>query len=297
MIHDRSAPEEVGERAHSANVLITNKSIISAEGINQSPALKFISVSATGYDCVDVPAATRRGVLVANVPEYGTDSVAQLTFALLLELCHHVGRHADAVRAGEWSSSPDFSFWRVPLVELAGKTMGIVGFGRIGRRVGELAHAFGMGVVSCSLSRSSPADYQPFDWAGLDELFSKADVISLHCPIDGRDSRAGDRSETAAARQARCVPHQHVARRAGSRTTPGRGAGGGPARRCRRWMWFQRSRSHPDNPLLGARNCLITPHIAWATREARRRLLKATVANVAELPGRSGDECGQCTHE
>src|SRR5437763_15486253 len=159
-VHDRSTAAEVRERAQAAAVLITNKAPIPAAVIDGAPNLRLIAVSATGYDCVDALAATRRRILIANVPEYGTDSVAQFTFALLLELCHRVGLHADAVRAGEWSRSPDFCFWRAPLIELAGKTMGIVGLGRIGRRVSELAHAFGMKVLAYSRSRSSPATFQ-----------------------------------------------------------------------------------------------------------------------------------------
>src|SRR5262249_36956034 len=156
---------------------------VSAAAIEQAPELRFIAVSATGFDCVDAAAARRRGVPVANVPEYGTASVAQFVFALLLELCHRVGLHADAVRGGEWARSPEFCFWKMPQVELAGKTMGVVGFGRIGRRVGELAHAFGMEVLACSRSRSGPPNYGPFAWADLDELFARSDVISLHCPL------------------------------------------------------------------------------------------------------------------
>src|SRR5205823_4255309 len=139
-----SSAEEVAVRARGAAVLITNKAPIPAAVIEQSPELRFITVTATGFDCVDVAAARRRGIPVANVPEYGTPSVAQFTFALLLELCHHVGLHAQAVGAGEWSQAPGFCFWKTPLLELAGKVMGVVGFGRIGRRVGKLAHAFGM---------------------------------------------------------------------------------------------------------------------------------------------------------
>src|SRR5262245_31860799 len=181
--YDRSTPDEVVERSRDADVLITNKAYVSAAAIEQAPNLRFIAVSATGYDCADVLAARRRGIPVANVPEYGTDSVAQFVFALLLELCHHAGVHAGAVRAGEWTRSPEFSFWKTPLVELAGKTMGIVGFGRIGRRVGELAHAFGMHVLACSRSHSDTPSYAPFAWADLEEVFRRADVVSLHCPL------------------------------------------------------------------------------------------------------------------
>src|SRR5262249_26124482 len=153
-IYDRSSAEEVRDRARPTAVLITNKALVRAEAINEAPHLRFIAVNATGFDCVDVMAARKREIPVSNVPEYGTASVAQFTLAVLLELCHHVGRHAEAVRAGEWSRSPDFCFWRSPQSELVGKTMGLVGFGRIGRRVGELAHVLGMLVLAHSRSHS-----------------------------------------------------------------------------------------------------------------------------------------------
>jgi glycerate dehydrogenase len=181
--YDHSSDQEVRARARDAAVLITNRAPVTADVIEQAPALRLIAVSFTGYDCVDVAAAQRHGVVVANVPEYGTGSVAQFVFALLLELCHHVGLHAEAVRAGEWTRSTNFSFWKTPLIDLAGKTMGIVGFGRIGRSVGELARAFGMAVIAYDVGRSAPPAYHPFAWADLDEVFGRADVISLHCPL------------------------------------------------------------------------------------------------------------------
>jgi glycerate dehydrogenase len=207
--------------------------------------------------------------------------VAQFVFALLLELCHHVGLHADAVQAGEWSRSPEFCFWKTPLLELAGKTLGIVGLGRIGRRVGELAHAFGMAVLAHSRSQSSPPGYQPFAWAGLDELFARADVISLHCPL-GPDTRGLVNRERLRLIQpgtflintsrGGLVVEEDLA----AALYAGRLAGAAVD-------VVSREPIRPDNPLLTAPNCLITPHIAWATREARRRLLEATVANVASF--------------
>ena len=280
-VHARSSPQEVAERARGAAVLITNKARIPAEVLAGSSDLRFIAVSATGFDCVDVAAANRRGIPVSNVPEYGTDSVAQFTFALLLELCHHVGGHADAVRDGEWTHSRDFCFWKTPLVELAGKTMGIVGFGRIGRRVGELAHVFGMGVLVHSRSRSAPPAYQPFGWASVDELFSQADVISLHCPLIPETAGLVNRERLQRVRpgaflintsRGGLVVEQDLA----EALTEGRLAGAAVD-------VVAQEPIRPDNPLLSARNCLITPHIAWATREARRRLLAATVANVANF--------------
>jgi glycerate dehydrogenase len=284
-IHDRSPSVEVAQRARGASVLITNKARISAGAIAACADLRFIAVSATGFDCVDVAAASRRGILVSNVPEYGTDSVAQFTFALLLELCHHVGRHADAVRDGAWTRSPDFCFWKSPLMELAGKTMGIIGFGRIGRRVGELAHAFDMSVLVHSRSHSAPPAYRPFVWASLDELFAQADVISLHCPLSPETAGLVNRQRLQRVRpgafllntsRGGLVVEQDLA----EALNEGRLTGAAVD-------VIAEEPIRSDNPLLSARNCLITPHIAWATREARRRLLQATVANVANfLAGR-----------
>lgn len=278
-IYDRSSPAEVAQRARNASVLITNKARIPGEVIAACPDLRFIAVSAAGFDCVDVAAASYRGIPVSNVPEYGTDSVAQFTFALLLELCHQVSRHADAVRDGEWTRSPDFCFWKAPLMELTGKTMGIVGFGCIGRRVGELAHAFGMSVLAHSRSHSAPPAYHPYAWASLDELFARADVISLHCPLTPETVGLVNHQRLQRVRpgafllntsRGGLVVEQDLA----EALNDGRLAGAAVD-------VIAEEPIRPDNPLLSARNCLITPHIAWATREARRRLLEATVANVA----------------
>ena len=278
-IHDRSSAEEVLHRSRDADILITNKAQISAEEIAQSSRLRFIAVSATGFDCVDVAAARSRGIPVSNVPEYGTHSVAQFVFALLLELCHHVGRHSQAVQAGDWSRSPDFCFWETPLIELAGKTMGIVGPGRIGRGVARVALAFGMEVLACGRSRPITMADGPIAWVGLEELATRADVISLHCPLTAETAGLVNaqrlslvKPEAFLINTARggLVVEQDLADALNS----GRLAGAAVD-------VVSREPIGSDNPLLTARNCLITPHIAWATRESRRRLLEATVANVA----------------
>jgi glycerate dehydrogenase len=284
-IYDRSSEEEVLTRSRGAAVLIVNKAPVRARAIEQAPDLRLIAVSATGFDCVDAAAARRRGVAVANVPEYGTHSVAQCTFALLLELCHHVGAHADAVRAGEWGRAPDFCFWKTPQIELAGKTMGLIGFGRIGRRVGELAHAFGMEVLACSRSRAEPPSYQPFTWAALDELFTRSDVISLHCPLTAETSGLVNRQRLRLVKPGAVLINTSrggLVVEADLAEALDHGQLGGAAVDV---VTLEPIR--PDNPLRTARNCIITPHIAWATREARRRLLAATVANVVNfLAGR-----------
>lgn len=274
----RSAEADVVPRARGAQVLITNKAMISRTAIEQLPELRFIAVSATGYNCVDVQAARAHDIPVANVPEYGTDSVAQFVFALLLHVCHHIALHDAAVKCGEWERQSEWCFWKTPLVELAGKTMGIIGFGRIGRKVGELAHAFGMEVVACNPSMRPAPAYEPFSWANPTELTRRADVVSLHCPLNEQTAgmvnngflramkptaylintaRGGLVNETDLA------DALHTGRIAAAAVDV-----------------VSREPIQADNPLLTAKNCFITPHIAWATEAARKRLLDKTVENV-----------------
>jgi glycerate dehydrogenase len=278
-VHARSSEAEVLARSRPAGILITNKALVSAAVIEQSSDLRFIAVSATGYDCVDVEAARRRGIPVANVPEYGTNSVAQFVFALLLELCHRAGLHADAVRVGEWEKSPQFCFWKTPQIELAGKTLGIVGFGRIGRRVAELARAFGMNVLVTGRSRSIPEDRPSIAAVELDDLFARSDVITLHCPLTAETAGLVNRQRLALVKPGAFLINTArgglvVEADLADALNGGRLAGAAVD-------VVSREPIRPDNPLLTGRNCLITPHIAWATREARKRLLDATIANVA----------------
>jgi glycerate dehydrogenase len=271
VLHDFSTAEEIPVRASGAAILVTNKSPIRAELIAGSPELRFITVTATGFDCVDLAAARRRGIPVSNVPEYGTLSVAQYVFALLLELCHHVALHGDAVRAGDWTRQPDFSLRKTPLYELAGKTMGIAGYGRIGRRVGELAQAFGMHILACDPAAhpAAAAAGDPVAWCDLDALFARSDVISLHCPLTEQTVGLVNRQRLRLARpgaflintaRGELVVEDDLAEALNS----GRLAGAAVD-------VVAREPIEPDNPLLGAKNCLITPHIAWATVEARGR--------------------------
>ncbi|KAF0214766.1 MAG: glycerate, partial [Geobacteraceae bacterium] len=182
-VYARTPADKIVERAKDAEIVLPNKTPLSAETIAQLPLLRFIVELATGYDSVDVAAAGRRGIPVSNVPEYGTDSVAQHVFALLLELCNRVGEHAAAVKNGEWSASPDFSFWKAPLVELSGMKLGIIGLGRIGLKVAEIAHAFGMEVLAFNPHRSNIPTSVPVTWLEIREIFSAAEVVSLHCPL------------------------------------------------------------------------------------------------------------------
>ena len=281
VLHAFSTAEEIPVRAAGAAILVTNKSPIREELIAGSPELRFITVTATGYDCVDLAAARRRGIPVSNVPEYGTLSVAQYVFALLLELCHHVALHGDAVRAGDWTRQPDFSLRKTPLCELAGKTMGIAGYGRIGRRVGELAQAFGMHILACDSAAhpATAAAADPVAWCDVDTLFARSDVISLHCPLTEQTAGLVNRQRLRLARpgaflintaRGGLVVEEDLAEALNSGKLAGAAVD-----------VVAREPIEPDNPLLGAKNCLITPHIAWATVEAQGRLMDATVANVS----------------
>ena len=285
-VHDRTDDADVLARAAGAQIVLTNKTPLSRDTLERLPELRFIGVLATGYDVVDVEAARQRGIPVANVPEYGTDSVAQHTFALLLELCHRVGRHDSAVKAGRWATSKDFCFWDAPPIELAGLTIGIIGFGRIGQRVGMLAHAFGMSVTAAVGTRRSTPPYQPFTWLETNELFSAADVVTLHCPLTpdnerfvGRDLLARMKPSAFLLNTARgpLVDEQALADALNENRLAGAAVD-----------VVSSEPIHPDNPLLTARNCLITPHMAWGSLAARKRLMAATVSNVeAFLRGRA----------
>jgi glycerate dehydrogenase len=284
-VYDRTAKEEIEARAGDAEILLTNKTVLDGNSLSHLPRLRFVSVLATGYNVVDVNAARARGIPVSNVPEYGTDSVAQHVFALLLELCHHVGKHSEAVRNEEWVAAKDFCFWKSSVVELAGRTLGVVGFGRIGQRVGALANAFGMRVLAAGGRRRPVPAYEPFAWTEIGALFAASDVVSLHCPLTANNAAfvntrlLARMKETAflinTARGA-LVDEADLAAALNAGALAGAGLDVVSAEPMR-----------SDNPLPGARNCIITPHIAWASVAARRRLMAATVRNVqAFLDGR-----------
>lgn len=277
-VYDRTDDRDVVARAADAQIVLTNKTYLSRPALQQLPELRFIGVLATGYNVVDIDAASERGIPVANVPEYGTDSVAQHTFALLLELCHHVGRHSAAVKAGRWTQSRDFCFWDSPPIELAGLTLGIVGFGRIGRRVGALANAFGMSVVAAAGTHRVPPTYEPFAWQDRNELFSIADVVSLHCPLTPDNERFVDQSLLAQMKPSAFLLNTARGPLIEERALADALNGGRLAGAAVDVVSAEPIRT--DNPLLTARNCLITPHMAWGSLAARRRLMASTVENV-----------------
>ena len=284
-VYDRTdSPEQTVERIGDSEIVVTNKTPLTRAVLEACPAIRCIAVLATGYNVVDCAAARERGIPVSNVPAYGTDAVAQFTIAMLLEICHHVAHHSDTVHAGRWERCPDFCYWDYPLIELAGKTMGIIGFGRIGRQVGRIARALGMEVLAHNPS-TCPEGEAIGRYVSLEELLAASDVISLHCPLFpetaglvNRETIAGMKDGVILLNSSRggLVVEEDLAQALNSgkvcaaavdvvSTEPIRG----------------------DNPLLGAKNCLITPHIAWAPLESRQRIMETTAENIrAFLDGR-----------
>jgi len=277
-VYDRTPPELVSERAREAEIVLTNKTVLDAGTLVLLPKLRYIGVLATGYNVVDIEAARSRGIPVTNIPEYGTDSVAQHVFALLLELTNRVALHDDAVRKGAWQRSGDFSFWRAPLRELAGLSMAIVGFGRIGRRVGELAHAFGMAVLAADPLRSAEPGYRPFEWVGVEEAFERGDVVSLNCPLT--EQNRGLVSSAMLARMKRTALLINAARGPLVREQDLADALRGGVIAGAALDVVSREPLEPGNPLLGAPDLIVTPHIAWATLESRRRLMATAAENI-----------------
>ena len=278
-VYDRTPYEnaEIIRRIGDAEIVVTNKTPLDREVLEACPAIRFIAVLATGYNVVDVACARERGVPVSNVPAYGTAAVGQFAIALLLEICSHVAHHSDAVHAGRWQSAPDWTFWDYPLIELAGKTMGIIGFGRIGQTTGRIAKALGMSVLATG-SRETEAGRAIAEYTDLDTLLRSSDVICLHCPLfpetagiinkenidrmkDGvillNNSRGG------------LVVEQDLADALNSGKVLAAGLDVVSTEPVR-----------ADNPLLTAKNCLITPHISWAPKEARQRILDCTAENL-----------------
>lgn len=276
-IHDRTPAAETVKRSLDAEILLTNKVVLDASVISQLPALRYIGVMATGYNVVDIAAARKRSITVTNVPGYGTRSVAQTTFALLLELAHGTGGHSQGVRAGEWSRQPDFSYWNQPLVELDGLTMGLVGCGDIGRVVAGIARSFGMRVIVHKRHPDPAMTGVPF--VDLDTLFRESDVISLHCPLTPETREIVNARSLALMKSSAFLintargPLIHEPSLADALNN-NRIAGAA--------LDVLSTEPPPaDHPLLSARNCIVTPHFAWATRASRERLMAATIANVA----------------
>jgi len=276
--HDRTAVDQIIERSLDADVLLTNKTPLSAETLAQLPQLKFVGVLATGYNIVDVKAARARGVAVANVPIYGTDAVAEYVFALLLNFLRQPQLHSDLVHQGEWNRVNEWSFWRRPLAEVAGRTIGIVGFGRIGRRVGELAAAFKMKVLANDVFQGNPPSY-PVAWRSIPELFAEADVVTLHCNLTPENTGLINRALLQSMKRSAYLINTSrgpLVRDADLAAALHAGWIAGAA------LDVVTVEPIPaDNPLRQAPNLTLTPHIAWAAVEARRRLTKVAAENIA----------------
>jgi len=276
--HDRTTPDQILERSRDADILLTNKTPLSAETLDRLPQLKFISVLATGFNIVDVKAARARNIPVANVPIYGTDTVAEYVFALLLNFYRQPQLHSELVLQGEWTRVNEWSFWRRPLAELAGRTIGIVGFGRIGRRVGELAAAFKMKVLANDVFQGNPPAY-PVGWRGIPELFAEADVVTLHCNLTPENTGLVNKTLLRSMKQGAYLIN----------TSRGPLVRDTDLAEALKAGWIAGAAldvvtTEPipaDSPLLKAPNLTLTPHIAWAAVEARRRLTKVTAENIS----------------
>jgi len=285
-VYDRTRPDETVERAKDAEIVLTNKTVISEDVMSKLPKLKYIGLLSTGTNVVDLKAAQRRGITVTNVPAYSTDSVAQLVFALLLELCMKTSLHNQAVHDGEWVRSVDFCFTKSPITELAGKTMGIIGYGSIGRKVAQIALALGMKVAVYSRTKKDNFTGDGIRWLDFPDLLEQSDVVTLHCPLTEETKglinkeTIGRMKSTAYLINTARGPILDEAAVADALNS-GRIAGAG-------MDVLSTEPPSPDNPLLTAKNCIITPHIAWATKEARVRLIDIAASNVkAFIEGKS----------
>ena len=271
-VYDRTPQEEILSRIGGAEIVYTNKTPLTRETLFKAPNLKYVGVLATGYNVVDVAAAKELGIPVTNIPTYGTSAVAQFVFALLLEVCHRVGHHNDAVQQGRWTAGRDFCFWDYPLIELSGKTMGIIGYGRIGRATADIARAFGMRVLAYDPGQSGE------DLVPLSALLEKSDVISLHCPL--LPGTEGIINQETIARMKDGVILINTSRGPLVREKDLREALLSGKVYAAAVDVVSTEPIGADNPLLGLANCLITPHIAWAPKESRVRLMDIAVDNL-----------------
>lgn len=271
-VYDYTPADKIAERIEGAQAVYTNKTPLTRETIEAAKALRMIGVLATGYNVVDVQAAKEQGIPVCNIPTYGTSAVAQYVFALLLEICHRVAHHAQAVEEGRWSACRDFCFWDYPLMELAGKTLGLIGYGRIGRATAQIARGFGMRVLAYDAHVTAP------ECVDLDTLLSQSDVISLHCPLFPETQGLINRETIANMKDGVILINTSrgpLIREADLREALLSGKVYAAALDV-----VSVEPIRPDNPLMGLDNCLITPHIAWAPRESRQRLMDIAVANL-----------------
>jgi glycerate dehydrogenase len=280
-VYDRTSlkdTEEVIKRIGDVQAVITNKTPIPREVFDACSSIRYVGVLATGYNVVDVAAAKEKGIPVCNIPTYGTSAVAQFAIAMLLEICHHVAHHSDAVYAGRWENNADWCFWDYPLIELANKTMGIIGFGRIGQATGRLAQALGMNVLAHDAYKNLALESDTCKYAALDELLQKSDVIALHCPLFPETQGIINKNTIAKMKdgviilnnsRGPLVVEQDLADALNSGKVYAAGLD-----------VVSTEPIQGDNPLLNAKNCIITPHISWAPKESRQRLMDIAVENL-----------------
>lgn len=276
-VYDRTPKEMIVERIGDAQAVITNKTPMTRQTLDNCPSIRYIGVLATGYNVVDTGAAKEKGIPVTNIPTYGTTAVAQMVFALLLEVCHHVGAHSQAVKDGAWSRNPDWCFWNYPLIELAGKTMGIIGFGRIGQAAGKIAKAFGMEVLAYD-QYPNDAGRQIGEYVSLDELYARSDAISLHCPLFPETTGMINKESIAKMKKGVIIINTSrgpliVEEDLAEALHQGKVY----AAAC---DVVSTEPIRPENPLLGCYNSILTPHIAWAPKESRSRLMDIAAQNL-----------------
>lgn len=279
-IYDRTSitdEDEIVERIGNADIVISNKTPLTKSVIERCPNIKLISVLATGYNIVDTTFAREKGISVCNIPAYGTEAVAQFAIALMLELCCHVGAHSDSVFAGKWESSRDFCYWDYPLIELKDKTLGIIGFGKIGKQVGRIAKAMGMQVIANNPSKSEEGA-EIAKYVELNELFEKSDIISLHCPQFPETTGIINSQNIAKMKDGVIIINNSrggliVEQDLADALNSGKVAGAG-------LDVLSTEPPNSENPLLHAKNCIITPHISWASVECRQRIINITSANI-----------------
>ena len=280
-VYDRTPEYQIRERIKGAKVVFTNKTVIKKDVLENNPELKYIGILATGYNTVDIEGARELGITVTNIPAYSTKSVAQFAMALLLEMCHHVGHHSDEVRSGRWSKHIDFCFWDYPLIELDGKTLGIIGYGSTGQAFSQIAQAMGMNVLAHTRTSNKDLETDQMKYASLDDLLAQSDVISLHCPLFEETKGIINKDNIQKMKDGVMIINTGrgpliVEEDLANALNSGKVAGAG-------LDVLAQEPPKADNPLLTAKNCIITPHIAWAPQEARSRLMDMAVDNLKKF--------------
>ena len=277
-IHHRTPKEKILERCKGAEIILTNKTPLTAETLEKLPDLKYIALLSTGYNIVDCDYTKSRGIPVSNIPAYSTNAVAQLTFSLILEVTNAVGLHSESVKSGDWSACPDFCYWKTPLTELCGKTLGIVGFGQIGQAVADIAEAFKMNVIAVSGHETDQSHRKNFKWVDMETLATQSDIISFHCPLTEKTTGLVNKDFIGKCKDGAIIINTSrgpvvIDKDLADALNNGKLRGAG-------LDVLTVEPPKPDNPLLSAKNCFITPHIAWAGFETRERLMNILKENV-----------------